>query len=295
MIANSSQCPPNTIFSPTQFFTAVRKNRFFFEAERTFEACPAQSGLFTSSELAEFERYFDTGDATLLSADYGAEERAAMKIGVLKLVRNEENQIEYQMFTSFDELHRRAEPRDDFEDCTLLNYLLSNCYLDADCYIEDMGDSYEFVYGLEYSIIKSKPVSARARRNNLTCSANSIRVFRIDVSGCSSNFEKGERLQIVENSNLLNLGYKRYSIDHTYGYYDYWPTVELKKGNFYNFEFVCPGSNDCLNDRAEITTVKLENVYTEDADGEPVLDVKLRIIGGLALWAYPTYIYFLYK
>ena len=283
------------IFSLRQFFTAVRKNRFVFESELSFEVCPASSGLFSKTELDEFKQYFETGDPSVFSIDYSTEDRAGMNIGVLKLVVDEHGQHEYRMLTSFDELHRRAESRDDFENCTLMNYLPSNCYLDADCYIEACGESYDFVHNRDYSIIKSKAITTRARKTNLVCATNSIRVFHIVHNGSSSNFEKGERLQIIENNTPLATYYKRYSIDHTFGYYDYWPTVELKKSNFYSFEFICPGSNDCLNDDTQITKVKLESVYTENENGELVLDVKLRLIGGIALWAYPTFIYFLYK
>ena len=232
--------------------------------------------------MEKFEQYFNTGDTTLLPADYSTKQRAGMKIGMLKLVRNEEKQLEYQMFTGFDELPRPDEPRDK-------NYPLLN-YLHSDYQIQDDGNSYEFVYDFHYEEIKTPPISDAARRNNLTCSADSIRVFRIDVTGSSSYWDYGEHLQIRENSTLLSTYYKRYTIDHTYGYYDYWPTFELKKGNFYNFEFVCPGEGNC----PDTTKMKLKNVHTENEDGEPVLDVKLQIIGDLA-WAHPTYIFFLYK
>lgn len=270
-----------------QFFTAVRKNRFIYESDRTFEVCPAKSGFFSQAELDEFEQYFETGDAKVLSIDYSTEERAGMKIGVLKLILNEEQKPEYQMLTDFGELHRKAEPRDDFVNCTLLNYLPSNCYLDADSYLENCGDSYTSVYDANYEMIKTKPISAKARKDDLVCGANSIRVFRIDVTGSSSAWDYGEHPRIESDMQQTNY-YKRYSIDHTFGYYDYWPTIELKKDNDYTFRFVCPGEGE------EVTKMRLDNVYTKAENGELVPDVKLQIIGGLS-WAHPTFIYFLYK
>lgn len=280
LIAVAKQHLPNAILSPSsQFFTADRK-KDRWNREQTFEVCPAKSGLFTSSELEMFERYFDTGDATLLPADYSAKKRTGLKIGVLKFVQKEE-QYEFQMFTGSDDLPRPAELRDE-------NYPLLN-YLHSDYDIENSGNSYESVYGWDYEDIETPPIPSAARRNNLKCSANSIRVFRIDVTGSSSYWDYGQHLRIAKNDTLLSTYYERYLIDDTFGFYDYWPTVNLKEGNIYSFDFLCPGES-CR----QITEVKLENVYTENENGERVLDVKLRIIGHLA-WAHPTYIFFLYK
>lgn len=96
----------------------------------------------------------------------------------------------------------------------------------------------------------------------------------------------------TESSLLLTKSFRlqRYTIDNTFGFYDYWPTVELKKGKTYKFEFLCPGENP----QPAVNKVKLEKVYTKNKSGELVLDVQLRIVDGIA-WSHPTYIFFLYQ
>ena len=151
--------------------------------------------------MEQFEKYFKSGDATLLPAGYSTERRTGLKVGVLKLVRNKaEKQYEYRMFTGHDDLPRPAERRDK-------GYPLEN-YLDGDYGIGNDGDSYEYVLAYDYSQIKTPPIPAEARSNNLTCSENSIRVFRIDVTGSSSEWDYGCHLRIRESRSLLTTYYK---------------------------------------------------------------------------------------
>lgn len=47
---------------------------------------------------------------------------------------------------------------------------------------------------------------------------------------------------IYENGKFLNIFYKRYCIDNLAGYFDFYPSFELKKDCVYDFKFVCPGT-----------------------------------------------------
>lgn len=52
----------------------------------------------------------------------------------------------------------------------------------------------------------------------------------------------GEHPMIYENGKFLNIFYKRYCIDNLAGYFDFYPSFELKKDCVYDFKFVCPGA-----------------------------------------------------
>lgn len=239
--------------------------------------------MFSQAELDEFERYFETRDAKVLSIGYSVKERSPKKIGVLKLVQNKD-QAEYQMLTGLDELYRKAEPRD-----------ACNGHLDTFCHIRGRESSC-----VGYSKAKPKPITAEEKQSDQVCRAYSIRVFRLVMETSPSRWNRGEFLQITKNGSLKSTFYKPYTIHDTFDYrenakkfvcYDFWPTVELKKNNTYDFKFILPDKVQL----DEVNKMKLENVYTTDESGERILDVKLQIIGDLAWTARPTFIYFLFK
>ena len=175
------------MMSKSQFFTAKREKGLY--ESHTYFACPAQSGLFSEAELKEFEKYFEMNDTTVLTVNYNTDQRSQMNVGKLDFVfekNTDQNdaprvQFDFKMTAKVD-LHSTP----DF-DCGVTD--AESCFLDE-------GDNYLSVYSHLYKEIKTKKVTKKAKKNNLVCTSNSIRVFRIHVTGSSSEWDYGKTLHI---------------------------------------------------------------------------------------------------
>lgn len=152
------------IMSKTQFFSAEKINE-----QKDLEFCPAKSGFFSEAELKEFEVYFEFKDPKVLSVNYKTEERARQFIGRLKLIKNPTDELEYELSTDVDDLYGKNES----------GYNVN----EAETMLMGCGDNLESVNDENNKEIKTKKIRARQRKENLTCSNESIKVFRFHTSG----------------------------------------------------------------------------------------------------------------
>jgi len=266
------------IFNPIKNlirFPTMSYEQFFYSDKE----CPANSNFFTDDELVEFEKYFDTKDESYLTINYETTPRAQMNYGKMELVPVDEDEEDVAF------LHGSAYA---FKMSTEVNDSFYYGNQDNGSTFKDCGNSHKGVLNRAHVLVKPKKANKKERKNNLVCTNDTIRVIRIDVTGSPSSWIEGNHLMVTEDDELLFTLYQRYSIDETFGYYSYQPTFEMKKGSLYKFKFVLPGQS------IEEVSVKLESLYSKNEDGEEVIDVQMKIIGGLNL-EHAHKIIFLYK
>lgn len=239
-----------------------------------------KSGLFTKSELKEFETYYKTGEEKALSVNYKTYPRTALEVGKL----------------TFDQAKKRFEMNvdeilDKEDDCSLLNFVDYGGYFSG---LTEMDDQTRRVSktqtGKSGAGRKSKGRLSLTNNSLTNNNVESVRLFRIQ---CDCSAEDAEQLMahgyhpsILEDGECMNIKFRSYLVDGSNCYFDIYPHVELKKDHKYCFEFFTH------DNRYAQTTFKLASVYKVKKEVLS-MDIKLKLVGS-ADWALPKTLYVLY-